>query len=275
MSPTKGAPTNQELQVDFGETSRELFIAAYQQAMGGPMHPAIYGKPLVHLVFRAERQHRLTDPPHAIFHKESLQTVPLTSDVAQTFEFYEPTRNYPDHVLDYYERVATRIGRTALTPNLDIAAVLPPGSLIATYKEELTGHANQHTGTLDPRPTKHLLTNAIALAKDTQAQMQSWSDHMAARQDGLIDSDVPYNRGNIRHSLTFWMTHDLPLNGNEPLAFLEAYHKSVLETAMFYRGCLQRSKQVAAQRQNRTLYTAYTRAARRAAWLIDKQTKDL
>ena len=221
MPRRDGYSTNEELFVDFTTASHELFATAYETHMQGDLPPAYSEKPLSFLGFEVLKRYLPREHIPEGMTNEALSIAPLDKTHIETMRERLAGRLPPD-VLEYYTKVVTLIGQTALTDTTDLHTVLPSNGIRAIYTADFPHNRRVHVGGSKEKSTKQAIVTARYFADEAHDYIVSGYSQLPIeeRLRSAIRGDTD---GVMRHRFTLRMTPELPLNGHEGTAFLQAY----------------------------------------------------
>lgn len=280
MPRRDGLPTNREMVVEFNDLSRTAFVDAYNRTAEDGLPDAYQDKPLDALYLRSQKRVPEIMRIDGGVVAEELLVNPLHEDDVDMIPHTLGFRDTPEDVISHYRAIARRIGDTTLHSGLDIATVLPPEGVDASYTAYYAGGRTRHIATFKEKPSK------ASIAAGKYFAEQVIHDINAPSSDPDIDvtdlsqvaehlRQMSEQGGTIEHFLSFRKVPNLPLNGHESRAFLNAYANRMLDSARYNAEKLAKMRDlgapdiVVASVQN--VYNSANASYLRAQELLDKK----
>ena len=197
----------QEYMTNFQESAAAVLAAAVTQELSKGNPEAFKEKPLNCLQLVMERAN--AHDPRGV-KTERLTIAPIIAS--------------PEIVSLPQHGQLVRMGRIAIGDDVSVTQWLTPETVNAQYVAELKGNRTAHfnSGALPPPQTGKRGANFAEECLNF------------ARSDSFLKSPPRGSEifpGQIIGKLTFQMLHDLPLNGHEPLEFLQTYARTMANNA--------------------------------------------
>lgn len=248
MPRRDGFPTNPELVTEFTETSRLVYIAAFNQIIAHRLDelPYLRDKPLS-MVPLIMYRNRLFDegtdgivrPDARAVAKETLKVKTTDSGDAYDRREHLTLKSLPeaDHVA--YGAVAARMEQLTITDDLVAEVAIEPHGVTAEYWADMHNGKRRHIGTLKEKPAKQSILSGKFFAEDMHETITSpgSSARMAIAREVFARLGMePIQDVSFRLALE----PSLPLNGYEPRRWLERYLDSMADGALRARDGLER-----------------------------------
>ncbi len=226
MTRRDGYSTNEELFVDFTTASRDLFVASFETHMQGNLPPAYEDKPLSFLGFEILKRYLPDNRSSEGMTDEELSITPLNETHIDSMK-ERLTGKMPLDVFEYYKKIVTLIGQTALSNETDLRSVLPPSGVRAMYTAGFPDNKHIRVGGTKEKSNKQAIVAARYFADEARDYITSDQSQLPVEERLRLairgDTD-----GIMRHRFSLRMTPELPLNGREGTAFLYAYRDRML-----------------------------------------------
>jgi hypothetical protein len=218
---------NELLRTDFGATGRDILIATYEREIeGDKLPPSFEGKPLDHLLLNFVRVRQ----PSAVttVTEERLEIQPIANEDVNEMRDLPQYADSPEYVFELFTTVARTLARTGLSRAIRLRDVVPHGAAVTTYfAEHLNKKDDVLISSLHDEPTLESLASGqrFALAAKEYVNSPRFYDiKVIGRQTELGEDE---REGRIEHKLGYDISPRLPLNGHEPINFLELYYKNM------------------------------------------------
>lgn len=224
MPRKDGLDTNVEMQTDFTETSRKLFIETFEAASREGLHAGFEDKPLSHITVNG--LHIFGDDTGHItgsIAKEELSVGTLTDDY-----WTDPIPgikqadmlDVPEEIKQHRIAIRSLVSKSYINDELDIVSAIVPGTIMAGYSaSDVNGKTKRSTSSLDDRPSKANLAAAKFMAEQalTQVQVQGPTTTI------FEYFTPPQSHDTTVVKLSLAVNCHLPLNGHEPRYFIENF----------------------------------------------------
>jgi hypothetical protein len=229
--------TNPEMLADLSATAAETFSSALQQTLDSNAYPVLEGKPLsaIFIKFVHGRLNRFQGSPIVV--AEELGIRAINGGDMQFLNHRRRFKDLPQDVIDRYQGIANRLAHTALGSGLRVAGSFPAEAAQVDYAEYKSNGTHREVKTLDYEPVKDMIAAAQDFAEDALEYTElvdfkrsliplGPAVPMGPRERVIYSSGWQLHPGvrNITHHFGIDPSvPDLPLNGHESSAFLQAY----------------------------------------------------
>lgn len=283
MPRRDGFPTNRELQVDFTNESRDLFVAAAERQLESKVGGGAYeDKPLKYLFLEFTKVHNpATNLVQAVAEENLVINLMDEDDVDNVMRYSaygngvgpnELFRDADESVFEHYAATARILGSMTLNDEFrfgQISAV----NVDAHWTAELgsDGMRTRHVSTFKERASKQSVVSAKFFVEEAAEYVQSdqfektFAANVADFSYGYTDENPMFA---MHHVFSLEMATDLPLNGRESKAFLRKYIETMNRNRELAQANLSRLTALGGPssviEHNKARVDAYTQASKRA-----------
>jgi len=248
MPRKDGFPTNPEMIADLTETSRQIYVAAFNREVENGLHPALLDKPLSMVTYRVTTLYSPESETNLA--AEYLSVEPLTHEHLDSgLEFRNPPCDRD--IINLRRQQAAAVGAVALTPDLAIENVLRPGHAMADYWTQFIDRRASSVDTFSERPAKIVIGSALAYSSAYLKLLQAAEDER--KNDGMAFLQVLNRRSayedrvlpeDTRGAFHLRIMPELPLNGSESTDFLRRFYGQMREELAAYQGGIDHIKEI-------------------------------
>jgi len=223
---------------DLTETSRQLFIEAFNRETEDGLDPSMMGKPLSMITYRTSTYY--SPESGTDLTSEHLYVNPLHEEHIDALKYGDRRRD--KDIAELRCQQAARVAATILTPDVVIGDVLLPGCAAADYRARFSDGRTKQVDTFAARPAKIVIAGGLTYASNHLERLRAADRDASPRDDmltailHLVNCSAGYNKRIVPEDtlagFSLRMVPELPLNGQESIDFLRRYHGRMREELM-------------------------------------------